>query len=375
MLNTRLGPNGRRLIVGVVTISLASADAVASIVSDGNVTTVKIVLGAVAVAALLIRERAPYLVLALTLPALVASTVAIAALIALFTVAQRSQRTYPIVLSALAFFICWTTLWRQPYSGVDTVLDLVYAVIFTAAPVWLGMLVKARADLSEKLTEIERARRHEEELVIEKAVAAERSALAREMHDVVSHQVSLIAVQAGALQVTARDRASAEAARTIRTLSVRTLDELREMVDVLRPSSGHRVELAPQPNIDDLDSLVATSQVTTAVEILRTGEADPPAAVQRAIYRAAQEGLTNIAKHSPGASARLILRLDDRQASLTLTNTKPTREPERLPSAHHGLLGLEERAELLGGSLRAGPCSDGGFELCMTLPIQVSPSK
>ncbi|GAY18812.1 sensor histidine kinase [Mycobacterium sp. shizuoka-1] len=374
MLSTALSPNRRRMLMDGVMIGLAGADAVASILGDGRVTIGAVVLAAVAVAALTIRERAPYLALALTLPALVSSTVAIAALIALFTVAQRSQRTYLIVLSALAFFVCWTALWRQPYSGVDTVLNLVYATVFTAAPVWLGLLVKARSDLSEKLAEIERARRHEEELVIEKAVAAERSALAREMHDVVSHQVSLIAVQAGALQVTASDRASVEAARTIRTLSVRTLDELREMVDVLRPAAGHRVELAPQPSIEDLDALVATSQVPTTIEVVRAGDVDPPAAVQRAIYRAAQEGLTNIAKHAPGASARLVLRLDDRQASLTLTNTRPTRDPEGLPSAHHGLLGLEERAELLGGSLRAGPCGDG-FELCMTLPIHGAPSK
>ncbi|MCV7344719.1 sensor histidine kinase [Mycolicibacterium rhodesiae] len=372
---TRLTPRGRRLILDVLTIVLAGADAAASIMSDDHVTTIEIVLGAVAVAALLIRRRAPYLALILTLPALIVSTMAIAGQIALFTVAQRSKRLYLIVLSALAFFVCFTALWRTPYSGVDTVLDLVYATVFTAAPVWLGMLVTARADLSEKLAEIERARRDQEELVIEKAVAAERSALAREMHDVVSHQVSLIAVQAGALQVTASDRASAEAARTIRTLSVRTLDELREMVGVLRPSSGPSVELAPQPGIDDLDSLVAASQVPTVIQIVRTDPRDPSAAVQRAIYRAAQEGLTNIAKHAPGANARLSLRLDDRQACLTLTNTKPTRAPVRLPSAQHGLLGLYERAELLGGSLHAGPHGDGGFELTITLPFHGTPSR
>jgi signal transduction histidine kinase len=368
MLRLAPGSVSRRILIECAVIVFAGADAVGSILDDDVITTSHIVLGVVAVTALLFRKRAPYVVFALTLPALAASSVVLAALAALFTVAERKPPRYLMIVCSAAFFVCFTALWDRSYSGVDTVLDLVYATIFTAAPVWLGMLISVRTDLSEKLAEIEQARRHEEELVIERAVAQERSALAREMHDVVSHQVSLIAVQAGALQVTATDAASSEAARTIRTLSVRTLDELREMVDVLRPTGRPSVELAPQPGIDDIESLVAGSRVPTVIDARNPAGFSPPAPVQRAVYRTVQEGLTNIAKHAPGASATLALRIDPREVSVTLTNTKPTRAPEQLPSSQHGLLGLRERAELLGGSLRAEETA-GGYQLSMTLPV------
>ncbi len=368
MLTVAPGSVARRILIECAVIVFAGADAVGSILDDDAVTTSHIVLAAVAVTALLFRKRAPYLVFALTLPALAASSVVIAALAALFTVAERQPPRHRIILCAAAFFVCFTAVWDRSYSGVDTVLDLVYATIFTAAPVWLGMLISVRTDLSEKLAEIEQARRHEHELIIERALAQERSALAREMHDVVSHQVSLIAVQAGALQVTATDPASSEAARTIRTLSVRTLDELREMVGVLRPTGRPTVDLVPQPGIADIESLVAGSHVSTVIDAENPAGFTPPAPVQRAVYRAVQEGLTNIAKHAPGATATLALRIDSRQVSVILVNTKPTRAPEQLPSSQHGLLGLRERAELLGGSLCAEETA-GGYRLSMTLPI------
>ena len=102
----------------------------------------------------------------------------------------------------------------------------------------LGRLVQARRDLAHRLSEIEEAREHERLLRSQAVLARERAQLAREMHDVVSHQVSLIAVQTGALQVAATDPDFEEGARTIRSLSVDTLDELRHMVTLLRASGG-----------------------------------------------------------------------------------------------------------------------------------------
>jgi len=113
--------------------------------------------------------------------------------------------------------------------------------------------------LARRLTEIEEAREHERALHAQAVLARERTQLAREMHDVVSHQVSLIAVQAGALQVAAKDAEAKEAARTIRSLSVTTLDELRTMVTLLRASGGSVTELTPQPTLADLHKLVESS--------------------------------------------------------------------------------------------------------------------
>lgn len=367
MVRIPLAPVTRRVLTEIALFGLAIGDAVGSCLPDEPVR--HWVFAGIAVASLLIRRRAPYLALALALPAVATGSAVIAAMIVLFTIGERRPAKLGIAAGCTAFFVCYTALWDQSYSGVDTLLNLVYAIIFSTAPVWLGMLITARSELSDKLAEVERVRQHEEELVVERALAGERAALAREMHDVVSHQVSLIAVQAGALQVTAPDHASAEAARTIRMLSVRTLDELREMVGVLRPSGEPGVDLTPQPGIDDIAALVASSRVPTQIDTVDHLGSAPPAPVQRAVYRAVQEGLTNIAKHAPGASATLSLRIEPSQVNLSLTNTKPTRAPEQLPSSQHGLLGLRERAELLGGGLSAGSCGDGGYRLSMTLPI------
>jgi signal transduction histidine kinase len=368
MLSFARGRLSRRVLIEAALLILVVADAVGSVLSDEN-APYQWALAAVAILSLSVRTRAPYLVLVLTLPAVATESAVLAAMVALFTVAQRRPARLGIVVGGAAFFVCYTTLWDQSYPSVDTLLNLVYATIFTAAPVWLGMLISARSDLSDKLLEVERARRHEDELIVERTRAEERAGLAREMHDVVSHQVSLIAVQAGALQVTATDEASLETARTIRMLSVRTLDELREMVGVLRAAEKPAVDLAPQPGIDDIAALVAGAQVPTTIDTVDRLGSPPSAPVQRAVYRAVQEGLTNIAKHAPGASASLVLRLDPREVSVSLTNTKPTRPAEQLPSSQRGLLGLRERAELLGGALSAERCGDGGYRLTMTLPI------
>lgn len=368
---TSLTAATRRRLFDAALIAVATADAVGSLLSDDDhaITPFRAAISAIAVLGLCFRERAPYLVFLLTLPALVMTNVVIASLTALFTIAHRRTVDWRLTACGVAVFVGYTSLWDEQYRGVVSVINAAYAIVFTAAPVWLGLLMRARVMLSEKLSQIERVRQHEHELLVERALALERAALAREMHDVVSHQVSLIAVQAGALQVTATDHASSTTARTIRTLAVRTLDELRQMVGVLRPSGDRELQLAPQPGIADIAALVEASGISTTVDQLCDAGIEPSAAVQRATYRAVQEGLTNVAKHAPGATAALDLRVDEDQVSISLTNTAATRAVDPLPSARHGLLGLRERAALLGGSLLTEHLGDGGYRLSMTLPI------
>ena len=371
-----LTPAMRRPLADAALIAVVAADAVGSLLADEEhaITPFRAGISVIAVLALCFRERVPYLVFLATLPALAVTDVVLASLAALFTVAHRRSVDWRLVACAVAVFVGYTSWWDQQYRGVDSVINAAYAIVFTGAPVWLGLLLRARATLSEKLSQIERVRQHEQELLVERALALERAALAREMHDVVSHQVSLIAVQAGALQVTATDHASSATARTIRTLAVRTLDELREMVGVLRPSGDRELELAPQPGIADIAALVDASGIATTVDQVCDAGVEPSAVVQRATYRAVQEGLTNVAKHAPGATAVLDLRVDASHVRISLTNTAPTRAVDPLPSARHGLLGLRERAALLGGSLRAEHLSDGGYRLSMTLPSSGHPS-
>lgn len=316
----------RRRLFDAAVIAVATADAVGSLLSDDDhaVTPFRAIISAIAVLGLCFRERAPYLVFLLTLPALVMTNVVIASLAALFTIALRRTVDWRLAVCGVAVFVGYTSWWDEQYRGVLSVINAAYAIVFTAAPVWLGLLLRARVMLSEKLSQIERVRQHEQELLVERALALERAALAREMHDVVSHQVSLIAVQAGALQVTATDHASSATARTIRTLAVRTLDELRQMVGVLRPSGDRELQLAPQPGIADIAALVEASGISTTVDQSCDADVEPSAAVQRATYRAVQEGLTNVAKHAPGAAAALDLRVDEDHVWVSLTNTAPT---------------------------------------------------
>ncbi|MFI1168901.1 sensor histidine kinase [Streptomyces sp. NPDC020801] len=319
--------------------------------------------------ALLLRSRLPLLVFLLTLPAALFSDAVIAPLVALYTLASHTRHRSLLAVCALTFTLSDMTSWPSPIfdlTKTSTLITLGYTLATAAAPVFLGQLVQTRRDLSLRLVEVSEARDHEQLLTAQAALARERAQLAREMHDVVSHQVSLIAVRAGALQVGTRDPEAKEAAGTIRRLSVQTLDELRHMVTVLRASSGHPAELTPQPSLADLRHLVDSS----GIEVKLT--ADVPdglsPAVQRAVYRTVQEALTNTRKHAPGAAATVRIHLEGSAVHVTVTNTAPTRPALPLPSAHYGLVGLRQRAALLGGTVTSGPTLEGGYELRLELP-------
>ncbi|WP_416070163.1 sensor histidine kinase [Streptomyces scabiei] len=184
--------------------------------------------------------------------------------------------------------------------------------------------------------EVEEAREQERALPAQAALAHERTRLAREMHDVVSHQVSLIAVQAGALQVSTGGTDTREAARTVRSLSVTTLDELRTTVTLLRAPGGHATELTPQPTLADLHDLVGSS----GIEARLTGELPPGVGTpaQRALYRTVQEALTDVRKHAPGATSAVELWHDGDHVGVTVTNSPPAGPGSggRLPGAAAG---------------------------------------
>jgi signal transduction histidine kinase len=206
-------------------------------------------------------------------------------------------------------------------------------------------------------------------------LAQERARLAREMHDVVSHQVSLIAVQAGALRITTHDAAVRETADAIRNLSVQTLDELRQMVAVLRADGGHVPELAPQPRLSDIDRLVHGSGQAVRVVLDGVGDRSWPDPIERAAYRTVQEALTNISKHAPGAAATVQIAPWGSGLSVAVRNGPSRDAPSAtdLPGGGHGLIGLRERAELLGGGVSAAATPDGGFLVEALLPNDRAP--
>ncbi|MGW1888448.1 sensor histidine kinase [Streptomyces sp. NPDC001970] len=338
--------------------------------------------------ALLLRRRWPLPTFLLTLPAVLLADAVFAALAALYTLASCTRSRALLAICALAFTVSVTTPWpslRLDLSDTSTLSSLGYTAATSAAAVFLGQLVQTRRDLSLRLAEISEAHDHERLLIAQTVLANERAQLAREMHDVVSHQVSLIAVRAGALQIGTRDADVRDAAATMRRLSVQTLDELRHMVSVLRAAGGRPTELTPQPSLLDLPRLVDSSGIEAELHTdLRTetlvdqpdrrNDAPDglPPTVQRAIYRTVQEALTNVRKHAPGATATVRILHEGDAVHLTVTNTAPTRPALPLPSAHYGLDSLRQRAELLGGTITSGPTTDGGYELRLDLPTRVS---
>ncbi len=344
-------------------VALAVLDAWTNLLGEGDTLVWACV--ALGCAGLFLRRRFPLTVFLLTVPMNVFMDVAVAPIVALYTLAT-SSRNRPllaacVLMSSAAGSLVWALFDTSTGDRTWTLVQFVYTLATAVAPVLFGQLVQARRDMALQLTEVEEAREHERALHAQTVIARERAQLAREMHDVVSHQVSLIAVQAGALQVSAKDSRTREAARTIRSLSVGTLDELRHMVTLLRASGGKATELAPQPTLADLQQLIANSGIET--DLVGELPTDISTTAQRAVYRTVQEALTNIRKHAPGARAEVCLWHDPHHFGVTVTNTAPTRPTVALPSARHGLVGLRERAELLHGTLTAEPTPEGGYEI------------
>ena len=241
----------------------------------------------------------------------------------------------------------------------------------------VAMYVVTRRRLVKALTErAERAER-EQHLLAEQARAEERARLAGEMHDVVTHRVSLMVLQAGALRVTAPDEPTRRAAEELRAAGCRALDELRDLVGILRTTpDGAQAPEEAYPSTAELAALAADSTaVGLPTELVEDG--DPRLAspvVGRTVYRIAQEALTNAHKHAPGAQVTVRVRYDQADVRLEVRNTPPTRPMDAGligTGSGVGLASLRRRVELVGGTLRAGPTPDGGFCVEATLPAYV----
>ena len=354
-------------VVDAIAVALAVLDVGLNL---WDPTRPDIALAALGCAALIVRRRFPLTVTLLTLPATLIQVVGVAPLVALFTLADRSRDRRILAacaaLSAIATVTPWPVTDITSIDQTDILINFAYALAMAAAPVFFGQLVQARRDLSRRLVEIEEVKEHERALHAQAVLARERNQLAREMHDVVSHQVSLIAVRAGALQVATKEADARQAARTIRSLSVATLDELRTMVTLLRTSDGQATQLTPQPTLADLHKLVASSGIQTTLTGELPATAGTPA--QRTLYRTVQEALTNARKHAPGAAATVELWHDGTDVGVTVTNGPPVRPSLTLPGSQQGLIGLKERAEILHGTFESGPIPDGGYRVQMRIP-------
>lgn len=211
----------------------------------------------------------------------------------------------------------------------------------------------------------------------ERAVAAERVRIARELHDIVAHHLSVISLQAGAAEyVLDVDPAAARnAIVTVGGASRDALLDMRRLLNVLRVDQHGEPDLRPQPGLAQLDELVERTR-SAGLPVVVTVTGSPralPAGVDLCAYRVAQESLTNVLKHAGPARARVDLRYQERTIELAITDDGSKRPPYRGSPDSYGISGMRERADLYGGVLTAGPNPAGGFAVILRLPLQESP--
>ena len=277
---------------------------------------------------------------------------------------RRDRRTAFAAVAILTAIVA--RIW-DPSAEVITI-----AVLRTAVGPLLALYFGARHGMVQALKE--RAERAEREryLLAEQARADERARLAGEMHDVVTHRVSLMVLQAGALGITAPDEATRRAAEELRAAGCQALDELRDLVGILRTApDGDQTPATPA-----LAALIAESTtVGTPAKLVQEG--DPALAspvVARTAYRIVREALTNVRKHAPGADVLVRVSYGESKVRLSVRNTPVAGRPGSDLAATGsglGLASLRQRIELVHGTLRAGPAADGGFCLEATLPAYV----
>jgi signal transduction histidine kinase len=247
---------------------------------------------------------------------------------------------------------------------------------FLAAAWLLGHFVGVRRlyvlQLEERTAELEQAR---EELA-RRAVTEERLRLARELHDVVAHAMSVIAVQSGvgAHVANTQPKEAAKALGAIEATSRAALTELRRLLGVLRQADEPQGDLAPVPGLADLDSLLAeVAKAGLAVRLQVNGTRPQlPAGVDLSAYRIVQEALTNVVKHAGSARAQVVVGYRDQDITVEVTDDgrgAVTSVSDGRAGTGHGLTGMRERVQAFGGDLEVGPRPGGGFRVAARLPL------
>ncbi len=335
-----------------------------------------------AAVATLFRRRFPRAALAVVLPIVVATVSLRAgygipfylAMVLYSFVAVSSRRAGLVIVSITVGLI----LAANVVAGGDQV---VLASIGSVTGVLLGGLAGASMQASrvyarqraERAAEMAAAAEAAQAEQVRQALAEERAQIARELHDVVAHAMSVIAVRSGVARmvIDTDPQQAREALGIIETTTRRSLQEMRLLVSVLRDPRNHDAELSPVPGLGDLDRLVADTTVAgVAVDLRVDGDVRPlPPAADLSAYRIVQEALTNVVRHA--GPTRALVRIGYRPGGLSIevTDDGPNGEPPPVPrnDSGHGLIGMRERAALFGGELSAGP-HEAGFRVRASLP-------
>lgn len=349
-----------------------------SISMVGDIPVATYLLLAVSSIALLWRTSRPLVVLGVTLAASLMWDViglalgpSLAILVALYSVGRYIGDDRTSVLAATAAVILAVA---DDLIEVESASTIAVSVGIVLLAWYVGRRMKGRrqylALLEERAEYLERERAAE----AQRAVAQERTRIARELHDLVAHKVSMITVQAGAAQtVAARDPERAvRAMEAIEEAGREALGELRQVLGVLR-TEGQQ-ELSPMHGLVDIPRLVSDMR-QAGVDVSLSSDGAPHVVstrVELAAYRIVQEALTNVLKHGgPNPEAEVRLTSDD--GMLTIEVTDRGSGVSSLPGSGQGLVGMRERATLLGGTFESGPRPGGGFRISVRLPVEGSP--
>ncbi|MFG2284537.1 sensor histidine kinase [Streptomyces sp. NPDC048595] len=391
-----------RRIVGEVLLSLTmglTAAGIEALDSSGTVATVASALAAVLLSPL--RRVLPATVLLVTAVASaglggLAPLILVAAWSAGRRIAALGRATCTFAV-AYVLSLGLSAVWELPqFSPGLLIMNALATLVAVIVPGLAGRYWSQRRTLADTLREYHAHLQREREMIAVQARIRERQRIAQDMHDSLGHQLALISVHTGALEVdrelTGRQR---EAVGVLREASVAAMHELREVVGLLRDGTeapapgqgiapaaaggpthalaalGEEEAKAPSRGVAGIDGLVEASRgAGAAVRLRRSGEVRPLApTADHAAYRLVQEGLTNAHKHAPGASITIELRYEPDSLVVEVTNgPAPEGGARSVVSGGQGLTGLGERTRLVGGMVHAGPTADGGFRLAGVLP-------
>jgi signal transduction histidine kinase len=295
--------------------------------------------------------------------------------VAMFVLTYTAAAYLPLVRALITSAVIWVpvalVVQSAAFMGGDhltsTLVTLLNLALATTV-FWVGWVVRNRRDHVVELSERARFAEERQEAIAAQAVADEQRRIARELHDVVAHHISVIGVMSeGAKRVLRTNPEAAEEALTTVNQTARTaLREMRDILTVLRQGrdEGGSADLEPQPTVDSLRTLVAqTKDAGLPVRYTVRGEEYPlPTGVSLAVYRIAQEALTNTIKHAgPQARAGLVVDYGDTEFRISVGDSGHGAPVVSGFSGGHGLIGMRERATLYGGTLEAGPRPGGGY--------------
>jgi signal transduction histidine kinase len=374
-----------RIDIGVATavavVALAEVTANAAVVPKAAAASCELAMAI----ALLWRRRAPLAVV---------TVVAVLQVIEAVAGVPLQQPVVPLLASVIAVYALMTAApaWQAATGaaimlaavGIETVVqdkgfaNFAFALVFLVGAVIVGRTVHSRTQHVVELADRAQALERQQSLAAQLAVQEERTRIARELHDIIAHTVSVMVVQAGAAeQMVGRDPDRAlSAMQAVQTTGREALGEMARLLGMLREDGGE-IGLAPAPGLADLTTLVDGAR-RSGIDVHLQLDGYPrqlPPGPELSIYRIVQEALTNIRKHAGRSRAAVRVTCSDTAIVAEIDNDgagEPLADPT-VPGAGHGLIGMRERVALYGGTLVAGPSAAGGFQVRADIPLTDQP--